>query len=169
LAIEPRLPEDLPNCIELLESVRGVDTYSVLWPKDPARWLAPSKELAAWVARDATPGIHGYVALHPVGNDPARGMWTAASGVEAERMMVLSRLIVSPMRRRAGIGEALVTVATRYAYEREALPVLSVAEHNVDAIRLYGCLGWRKVGELDIDLGRPITFVAYVGPPAATM
>jgi ribosomal protein S18 acetylase RimI-like enzyme len=51
--------------------------------------------------------------------------------------------------------------------ERGAVPVLDVAQHNVDAIRLYERLGWRRVGELELDLGRPITFIAYVGPSAS--
>jgi ribosomal protein S18 acetylase RimI-like enzyme len=81
-------------------------------------------------------------------------------------MMVLSRLIVLPTHRRTGIGETLVSVAARYAYERAALPVLDVAQHNVGAIRLYDRLGWHRVGELEIDLGRPVTFIAYIGPPS---
>jgi ribosomal protein S18 acetylase RimI-like enzyme len=159
-----RRSEDLPECVALLESTRGIDMYPVLWPKDPARWLGPPKELAAWVARDTASGIVGCVSVQPVGNDPARDVWSNALGAADERMMVVSRLIVSPLHRRNGVGEKLVTVAARYAHERDAHPVLDVADHNVDAIRLYDRLGWRRVGELEIDLGRPITFIAYVGP-----
>jgi ribosomal protein S18 acetylase RimI-like enzyme len=167
LTVTHRQPEDLAACVELLQSTQGLDTYPVIWPKDPPRWLASPKQLAAWVARDGTPEVVGYVAMHPVGNDPAADVWAEATGAEPERMMVVSRLIVSPSRRRTGIGEALLDAASRHAYEHGAVPELDVARHNADAIRLYERLGWRRVGQLELDLGRPITFIAYVGPSAS--
>jgi ribosomal protein S18 acetylase RimI-like enzyme len=73
--------------------------------------------------------------------------------------LVLSRQIVSPARRREGFGEALLSVAAGYAYEQGVLPVLDVAHHNVAAIRLYERLGWRWVGELEIDVGERTKFL----------
>ncbi|WP_413467619.1 GNAT family N-acetyltransferase [Mycobacterium sp. RTGN3] len=164
--VVPRQPDDLRKCVDLLRSVHLANSYPISWPSDPARWLAPPKQIAAWVVHDAIPNVRGHVALHEVASHAARDIWTTASGVQCEHLMVLSRLIVSPSYRRYGLAEALVTAATHYAHRHGALPVLDVAQDNVAAIRLYEKLGWRRVGELEIAASRMISVFAYLGPVA---
>jgi len=47
--IRPRRSEDLVACLAVLHAVHATDRYPVLWPQDPARWLAGRACLAAWV------------------------------------------------------------------------------------------------------------------------
>lgn len=166
--VEPRQAEDLPACVDLLHAVHVADAYPVLWPSDPIRWLVGKRELAAGVARDAASSIQGHVALHRVVEGPASDLWTRAAGIGQERLVALSRLIVSPTYRRQRLGEALANAATRYVHELGARPVLDVAQDSVAAIRFYECLGWRRVGEweLTFDGDRHLPLFAYLGPAA---
>lgn len=167
LTVIPRQLGDLRGCVDLLWAVHMKDNYPMVWPSDPVRWLAPPYEVAAWVARDTeTAGIFGHVAGHPVRNNVAGEIWSTASGLPADRLMVVSRLIVSPTHRRRHLGKALLAAATRYAYEHGALPVLDVAQDSVAAISLYESLGWRRVGSVDVVAERMIPAFVYLGPDA---
>ncbi|WP_227012906.1 MULTISPECIES: hypothetical protein [unclassified Pseudonocardia] len=48
--IRRRSPDDLPGCVAALAAVHGTDRYPMVWPGDPAGWLAPDGLLGAWVA-----------------------------------------------------------------------------------------------------------------------
>ncbi|WP_448398724.1 GNAT family N-acetyltransferase [Mycolicibacterium pulveris] len=168
LTVVPRQPRDLLRCVDLLWAVHTQDHFPIFWPSDPVRWLAPPYQVSAWVARDTeTAAIHGHVAAHLVGNHRASEIWTSACGLPADRLVVLSRLIVSPTYRRRQLGKKLLTAATRFAQEQGALAVLDVAQDNLAAISLYESLGWRRVGSLDVAADRKIPVFAYISPDAA--
>lgn len=165
LTVVSRQPDDLAGCLDVLWAVHQEDGYPMFWPSDPTRWLASRHEVAAWVARDSeTASVVGHVAAHRVANNDARAIWTSASGLPAERLTVVSRLIVGPAHRRRGVGKVLLKAATRYAQEQGALPVLDVAQEGAAAISLYESLGWRRVGSVEVAAQQVIPGFAYLGP-----
>lgn len=162
--IRPRKPEDLGQCVEVLEEVHAVDGYPALWPADPGRWLTPSRLLGAWVAEQAG-ALAGHVGLSGVAAEPSVGLWAASTGLALDRLGAVRQLFVSPDARRCGIGEQLLAVACADARRRGLHPVLDVIDRKGAAMALYDRLGWRLAGSLEIELGgRPERLVCYVAP-----
>lgn len=164
--LRPRREEDLERCVALLRRVYEVDRYPVIWPRDPAGWLAGRDALAAWVAEEDGQ-LLGHLSLHATDASRARPQWCEALGVDVERLAVVSRFFVSPDARGRGIGGALIDRAERHAADQSLCLVLDVAEHNRDAIAFYERRGWRRVGTTELPLsGEPwsLPLVLFVLP-----
>lgn len=146
--IRVRRPEDLARCEQLLRDVHERDAYPVRWPADPAGWLAPADELAAWVAeRDGE--IVGYVVLRPVAGTDAAQPVAEATGVAVERIALLARLFVAKSARRGGLASRLVSTVVEEARRRDLYLALDVVEEHGGAVQLYERLGWRRVATTD--------------------
>jgi ribosomal protein S18 acetylase RimI-like enzyme len=163
--LRPRLESDIAAVLALLLEVHRFDAYPLTWPADPKNWIAPARELNAWVAVQVGGLVVGHVALHSVKGHPVCALWSKGTGDDPEQLVALSRLIVSPVLRGRGIGEGLIRVAVRHSHAFGLRPVLDVATTNGRAIDLYRRLGWIQVGTLPAELGRKIAVAAFVGPP----
>jgi ribosomal protein S18 acetylase RimI-like enzyme len=149
--LRPRRSEDLEPCVALLRDVHDADGYPVLWPSDPASWLAGRDNLADWVAEeDGT--ILGHLSLRRVDGARSGSPWREALPVPAEQLAVVSRFFVSTRARRRGIGGALMTRAEEHAAGQDLRLVLDVALDNRTAIAFYERRGWRRVGTGDLPL-----------------
>ncbi len=142
--IRARRHDELDRCVALLAAVHAADGYPARWPADPHLWLAPQNLLGAWVAEDAD-GLAGHVVLWPAVGDPAAPVWSAASGLPADRLAAVSRLFVAPRARGRGLGAALLAVARAAADAHRLHPVLDVVDHDRRALALYERAGWRRV------------------------
>jgi GNAT superfamily N-acetyltransferase len=142
MAIRPRVPEDMPECVALLRRVHEANAYPARWPRDPAGWITPPGLEAAWVAVHDD-SIVGHVAL-------VRGMNAScllhATGRDASELGGIARLFVDPSARRAGRARELLEAATSYAVAHGLQPVLDVVDDGLAAITLYEAAGWRLVG-----------------------
>ena len=141
--------QDVERCVALLAEVHAADGYPLLWPHDPGRWLAPENLLAAWVAvrEDA---LIGHVALCGASGDAAAPIWSAASGLPADRIGVISKLFVAPGARGSGLGAALLAQACAEARARGLRPALDVLDHDQRAIALYERAGWQRVASAPV-------------------
>lgn len=110
--------------------------------------------------------VIGHIALHSRTSDEVMVLAARATGRTAERLAVVSRLVVSPDVRRKGVGKALLEAAANSAIDRGLRPVLDVATHFHNAIRLYERCGWTRVGEVTIrfDVGEPLDEYVYISP-----
>jgi GNAT superfamily N-acetyltransferase len=137
--------------------------YPAIWPEAPEDWVAPEREIAAWVALAANGRLLGHVGLHRVAPGHAGwAEWCAAADCPPERLGELARLFVSPAARHTGLGTLLLETATADARRRGLTAVLTVGGDNRAAILFYAHRGWRPVGRLDT-AAPPLLF--YVGPP----
>lgn len=149
--IRPRRSEDLEPCVALLRDVHGADAYPVVWPADPASWLAGRDNLATWVA-EQDGAILGHLSLCPVDGARSGSPWREALPVPVEQLAVVSRFFVSTRARRRGIGHALMTRAEEHAADHDLRLVLDVAVENRNAIAVYERRGWRRVGTGELPL-----------------
>ncbi|HTU87409.1 MAG TPA: GNAT family N-acetyltransferase [Solirubrobacteraceae bacterium] len=149
--LRPRRPEDLEACVALLRDVHEADGYPLVWPADPASWLAGTGDLATWVAEeDGT--ILGHLSLRRLDAARSGSPWHEALPVPVEQRAVVSRFFVSTRARRLGIGDALMTRAEQHAAEEKLRLVLDVAVENRTAIAFYQRRGWRRVGTGELPL-----------------
>lgn len=86
----------------------------------------------AWVAEDEG-CLVGHVALHSRTYEPAMALASKALDRPPERLGVVARLIVSPLDRRQGIGEALLVSARHEASDRGPCPILDVVTRTSSA------------------------------------
>jgi GNAT superfamily N-acetyltransferase len=124
--------------------------------------------LAAWVAEDAGVVV-GHVALHVASAPPVMALAAAATGWPAERLAVVSRLLVAPTVRRRGAGGMLLDHAVAEAHALNRWPVLDVAAELAAAIALYGSRGWMRAGPVtfpyrDGTTVRQASSFVYLGP-----
>ncbi|WP_328876440.1 GNAT family N-acetyltransferase [Streptomyces sp. NBC_00287] len=133
----------------MLAEVHDQDGYPVNRPADPAVWLTPPSLLAAWVAvMDGR--VVGHVCLSRSGpGDAAPELWSARSGVGADKAAVVNRLFVAPAARGNGIGALLLQRAVAAARELGRHPVLDVVASDTAAAALYERLGWRLLDTVD--------------------
>lgn len=141
--IRRRSPADLPACIAALQRVHETDSYPSRWPDDPAGWLTPSGEQAAWVAVAGDGEIRGHVLLR-------RGTshtlpWMQAEQLHPDEVTYLGRLFVAPAGRGSGAGAALLAEALAFARASGWRAALEVAAEAEAAVRLYEREGWRRV------------------------
>ena len=106
-------------CVAMLSQVHAQDGYPLKWPANPAGWLSPSSQVAAWVADDAG-NIAGHVALARPHAGDAAGAWASALSARVEDLLCVSLLFVAPQQRGRGIGGLLLDTALRAAHARGA-------------------------------------------------
>lgn len=90
----------------------------------------------------------------------------AATGLPADGIAVVARLLVSPGARRRGAGRALLEQATTEAGRLGRRAVLDVVEEHTAAIALYERCGWTLVGRVEWTLpgDLPLREFVYVAP-----
>ena len=70
------------------------------------------------------------------------------TGLPAERLALVARLLVLPTARHQGIGTALLTTASNEARHQGLRPFLDVAKRHAAAISLYEGRGWRRAADM---------------------
>lgn len=137
-----RRPSDLPACVATLAAVHAADGYPHRWPADPARWLCPPGQLAAWVVRRGA-DVRGHVAITA---DVIKPFLAEAAQRPGSRLAAVTRLFVHPTDQRTGHARALLEQATATANDLGRRLVLDVVDDAAAALSLYQRLGWRQVG-----------------------
>jgi GNAT superfamily N-acetyltransferase len=157
----------MPACIEMFSVVHERDGYPIYLPDDLGAFVTTGDELGAWVASEKG-SVLGHVALHPRSWDGAMRVACTALGCRDDAIAVVARLAVSPSVRRRGVGHALLECATHAAVTRGRRPILDVAAHYADAIRLYHAAGWLPLGKVAFPLpdGTAVDEVVFAGPAA---
>jgi GNAT superfamily N-acetyltransferase len=149
VVVRPRTDDDLPELLPILQRSHELHGYPVRASVVRADWLALPTELFGAVAEHAG-RLVGHVALHPAAADgddagerDAAAQWAAATGVPAEELAVVSRLVTDGSVRGAGLALLRAAVEAARAGGRE--PVLLV-EPAAAARGFYGRHGWREIG-----------------------
>lgn len=163
--IRPRTADDVDGCVSLLAAVHRTSGYPAHWPADPARWLAPSRLLQAWVAVDDG-GIIGHIGLSSAGGDASAALWAQHSGRPVAQAAAITRLCVADRARGHRLGERLLDRACAAARQRGLHPVLDVLDHNRAAVALYERRGWVLLSTTDLTLpdGRVLPMRCYAAP-----
>jgi GNAT superfamily N-acetyltransferase len=138
-------------CVDLARLTHVLDGYPKYAPDNLGTFIHDSAEVAAWVA-ESEGRVVGHVAVHAAAGDPALPAARAVTGLTADQLLVVARLMVHPHDRRRGIGHQLLDLATSYARSRELVPVLDVAQESAPAICMYEELGWQRAGPLTLRL-----------------
>ena len=166
----PRLDADVAACVAVMRRTFEQDGYPRYWRRHPARFLVGERETAAWVAeRDGA--VVGHVAVHGAAGDPTLGAAQRRTGLPAERLAVVARLLVSPNARRLGVGRALLQAATEHAHAHGQQPVLDVVQVDAGPVGLYEHAGWERLEPLTLPVeGHPSLLLwLYLGPAPSTV
>jgi GNAT superfamily N-acetyltransferase len=166
--IRTKLPSDDDACVAVMERTHAVDGYPRYWPAKPDRFLRANGETDAWVA-ELDGRVVGQVALHRAEGEPVLALAQEATGLPAERLAVLARLLVHPDARGRGVGRALVRTATARAHATGRRPVLDVLQSTTGPARLYESEGWTRLGPTSLDLSGygdvpPLQLWVYLAP-----
>nr|WP_175527234.1 GNAT family N-acetyltransferase [Blastococcus sp. DSM 46838] len=157
---------DQEECLALLLDVHRTDGYPRYLPDDLRGFLTPPYEAEAWVAEEHG-AVVGHVALHDAAVDPTLKAAQRATGLPAERLAVLARLLVSPSARRRGLGARLLRHATAHARSAGQRAVLDVTQDAVSPMSLYESEGWSKVESLVLHFDdKSLLLWVYVSPDA---
>jgi len=144
--VRARRPEEVDECVAMLELVHAADGYPSRLPEDPRRWLTPADTVGAWVAADPG-GLSGHVALHrPTGDAESSWVCTTA-GLPPEGTALVARLSSRRGARGMGVGVALLRAVVREASARELRAALAVTDGDRAAMALYERCGWQHVGK----------------------
>lgn len=168
--IRPKTEADSAAVVALALEVHRRDGYPRYLPDDLRTFLSPDYEEGAWVA-ELNGHIVGHVAVHDAAVDPTLLAAQRATGLGAERLAVLARLVVAPVARRRGLARALMATATQHAAERgRQRVILDVVQDADAAIRLYNALGWQRVDTLELTAASDhrLDLWVYVSPLTAT-
>ena len=170
MLVRPRTPADRAACLALLEVVHELDGYPPWLGPGLGPFLESPDALAAWVAV-ADGEVVGHVALHASGPHAAIDRACQATGLPADRLGIVARLLVSPSYRRRGVGRSLLMAASAEAGRRGLRPVLDVARQFSGAVALYESCGWTCAGPVTfaLDDGSTLESYVYVGPAALTV
>ncbi|MGH9047883.1 MAG: GNAT family N-acetyltransferase [Acidimicrobiales bacterium] len=163
--MRPRTEADLDACITIASAVHDLDGYPVYGVEDLRGFLTVSDALGIWVAGSAD-RVLGHVALRR-GAQPGRILEVAAEFLDRapERLCSVTRLLVAPAARRAGVGVLLLQRAVDAAAELGRTPVLGVDDGS-KAVAFYERCGWRRVERITVrtPAGHEIDQVVYVAP-----
>jgi len=161
---------DLDACEHLAHVVHAVDGYPPRCADDLRDFLSGGDALGAWVA-ESEKGIVGHVALQPRSSRAVMALGSAATGRPPEQLCVVARLFVSPTERKAGIGSSLLALAADAGVARGLWPILDVASHLDNAIRLYERAGWMCAGQVTVDFlnEAPLKELVYIGPAPGSL
>lgn len=163
--IRPKLDSDAAACLRLLLEVHDADSYPRYLPGDPAAFINPPYETAAWVA-EQDEVLVGHVALHAAEGDPTLPAAQRATGLPANGLAVVARLLVAPPARRQGLGQALLAHATTQARASGQRAVLDVTRDAAAPIALYEASGWSRLEPLALtfDDGTSLAMWVYLSP-----
>jgi GNAT superfamily N-acetyltransferase len=163
--IRARSEADIDACVALMHKTHRQDGYPRFWWPDPAGFLVADAETGAWVA-EVDGVVVGHVALHSAAGNPVLGAGQRRTGLPAEQLTVLARLLVSTDHRRSGVGRQLLIAAVEQAHARRQRPLLDVIREDYGPIRLYESLGWERLEPLTLPLdnGHELEMWVYLGP-----
>jgi GNAT superfamily N-acetyltransferase len=110
--------------------------------------------------------LSGHIALYSSGSVAMMEAACRATGLLSSQLAVIARLFVAPNARRAGVGRALLAMATEEAHDRKCVPVLEVTPALESAVHLYESCGWTRVDEVQARFrdGSSLPVYVYVGP-----
>ncbi len=160
-----RVGADLPACRRLAEDVHAHDGYPVYVPEDLLSFIVTSDAMEAWVAVEDDEVV-GHVVLRPGTFGAVVDLAMKGTGLPAEQLGVVARLLVSPNARRMGIGRALLDAAAGHAADLGLRPILDVVDRHDAAVKLYESSGWTRVGEVAVAFGPDLVIneFVFVGP-----
>lgn len=155
--IRPRQPSDVPALLAALEDVYRTDGYPVEGPSGGEAFISPPGLAQAWVAVRAGAAV-GQVAVVAGAGQAAVRAWVdhhhhhhpgggGGGSRDAARAVVVARFFVRRDARRLGLGRRLVERACAWARDRGMVVVMNVMSKDVDAMRLYERIGFRRIGE----------------------
>jgi GNAT superfamily N-acetyltransferase len=165
--IRSKRDSDAAACVRLVREVHDADSYPRYLPADPATFINPPYETAAWVA-EQDEVLVGHVALHAAEGDPTLPAAQRATGLPAKALAVVARLLVAPSARRQGLGQALLAHAVTQARASGQRAVLDVTRDAAVPIALYEADGWSRLEPLTMvfDDGTSLAMWVYLSPEA---
>jgi GNAT superfamily N-acetyltransferase len=168
MIIRARTDEDLKQCAELAQRVRNLDGYPPYLLGGVNEFIQSSDAISVWVA-EIVGEIVGHASLHSSSSDVVMELAHAVTQRPLERFGVVSRLFVSPLVRRAGIGQRLLRTAETHAVGQGLWPMLDVATQFQAAIKLYELRGWTRAGRVTVPLpdGSSLDEFVYLAPSPA--
>lgn len=144
--IRPREPGDIVELAQVLVRVHAQDGYPVEGVADPAAWLTPPRELAAWTAVGDGEPI-GHMSLTQADEtDDAALIWQQATDGDIDTLAIPVRLFVDPRERQRGAGKLLMLTAHNFASRHGLTMAFDVMLKDRDAVRLYEAFGCRRLG-----------------------
>jgi GNAT superfamily N-acetyltransferase len=162
-SVRRRIPDDVSRCLELLHAVHKNDGYPST-VDDASGFLVPPYEAALWVAV-LNGAVVGHVALHQPKDSATVGVASRATGLQQERLVLLSRLFVAPEARGEGLARSLVRTAVAEARTKGQRAVLDVGQDFRAAVALYEAEGWSCVAADRQTVGEEVFDVwVYVAP-----
>lgn len=161
---------DAADCAALMVLTHQLDGYPRYLPDDLAGFVTSPAEITAWVAEDAN-GVVGHLALHRAEGDPTWDLAHAATGLPADRLAVVARLLVHPRWRRRGLARRLLQTADEHVRRQGRRLVLDVLQESAGAITLYEALGWTRLGAVTLPMdGWPdLELWVYLSPTLGTV
>ena len=168
MIVRPRTDEDLGACMELIRACHHVDGYPARLPPDVRTFLDAPDAIAAWIA-ESSGDIIGHVALHLASTPPVIDLACTSTGLTADKLSVVSRLVVSPSARGRGVGSSLLHVVASASIERGRHALLDVHTALQPAIRLYERSGWVRIGAVSVTFenGLALDEFVYLAPESA--
>lgn len=149
--VRPRTDDDEDRCVAVMRQTHEVDGYPRYWPSRPEGFLRPVQETHAWVA-EIDGELVGHIALHDARDHPTLPAAMRATGLPADRLAVVARLMVSPAAQGRAVGRQLLAAAVERARDDERRPVLDVVQESADAIMFYESAGWTRLEPLTLQL-----------------
>jgi GNAT superfamily N-acetyltransferase len=165
--IRSKRDSDAAACVRLLLEVHHADSYPRHLPDDPAAFISPPQETAGWVVEHHDVLV-GHVALHTAQDDPTLPAAQRATGLRADGLAVVARLLVAPSARRQGLGQALLAHATTQARACGQRAVLDVTRDAAVPIALYEASGWSRLESMTLIFGdgASLGMWVYLSPEA---